>query len=106
MPAVALLGLVNTWLIAPPEPAVAPVIPPVIVPIVHVKVLGAEEEKAMLDEIKGRYETQTSPYYAAARLWVDGIIDPAKTRQVIAEAIKAADHNPNIAEFKIGVFQV
>jgi len=70
------------------------------------KVLGADEEKRMLDEIKGRYETQTSPYYAAARLWVDGIIDPAKTRQVISEAIKAADHNPKIEEFRTGVFQV
>ena len=70
------------------------------------KVLGAEEEKTMLDEIKGRYEKQTSPYYAAARLWVDGIIDPASTRQVISESLRAADHNPHIEELRTGVFQV
>ena len=47
-----------------------------------------------------------SPYYAAARLWVDEIIDPAETRMVIAEGIAAANHNSDIAEFKTGVFQV
>jgi 3-methylcrotonyl-CoA carboxylase beta subunit len=64
------------------------------------------EEKKLLDEIKGRYEKQTTPYYAAARLWVDGIIDPADTRKVIAEGLHAANHNPEIAEFKTGVIQV
>jgi 3-methylcrotonyl-CoA carboxylase beta subunit len=63
-------------------------------------------EKKLLDEIKGRYEKQTSPYYAAARLWVDDIIDPADTRRVIAEGLQAADHNPDIAEFKTGLIQV
>lgn len=70
------------------------------------KEVSAEEEQKLLEDIKGRYETQTSPYYAAARLWVDGIIDPADTRKVIAEAINAANHNPNMEEFKLGVFQV
>jgi len=65
-----------------------------------------EEEKKLLDEIKGRYEKQTTPYYAAARLWIDAIIDPLETRKVIAEALRACDHNPNIAEFKTGVIQV
>ena len=60
----------------------------------------------MLEEIKSKYEKQTSPYYAAARLWVDGIIDPASTRQMISESLKAADHNPNIEELRTGVFQV
>jgi len=64
------------------------------------------EEKKLLDEIKGRYERQTSPYYAAARLWVDAIIDPADTRRVIAEGLHAAAHNPIIDNFKTGVFQV
>ncbi|MDP4215461.1 MAG: carboxyl transferase domain-containing protein [Bacteroidota bacterium] len=64
------------------------------------------EEKKLLDEIKGRYEKQTTPYYAAARLWVDGIIDPADTRKVIAEWLHAANHNPDIPEFKTGVIQV
>lgn len=70
------------------------------------KEVSAEEEQKLLEDIKGRYETQTSPYYAAARLWVDGIIDPAQTRKVISEAINAADHNPHMDEFKVGVFQV
>src|ERR1700722_15811119 len=65
-----------------------------------------DEEKQLLDEIKGRYERQTSPYYAAARLWVDAIIDPADTRRVIAEGLQAAAHNPEIQEFKTGVIQV
>jgi 3-methylcrotonyl-CoA carboxylase beta subunit len=63
-------------------------------------------EKKLLDEIRGRYEKQTSPYYAAARLWVDGIIDPLDTRNFISEGIKAANQNPDIPEFKMGVFQV
>jgi 3-methylcrotonyl-CoA carboxylase beta subunit len=65
-----------------------------------------EEEKTLLDTIKDRYEKQTKPYYAAARLWVDAIIDPIDTRKVISEGIKAANSNPNIPEFKTGVFQV
>ncbi len=70
------------------------------------KTISAAEEQELLDVIKGRYERQTSPYYAAARLWVDAIIDPLSTRQVIAEAIHAANHNPEIPAFKTGVFQV
>jgi acetyl-CoA carboxylase carboxyltransferase component len=70
------------------------------------KEVTAEEEKKLLDEIKGRYEKQTSPYYAAARLWVDSLIDPADTRKVISEGIKAANNNAEIADFKVGVFQV
>ena len=65
-----------------------------------------EDEKKLLDQIKGRYEKQTSPYYAAARLWVDDIIDPADTRKVIIESIKAANHNPDMPAFKTGVLQV
>ncbi|WP_026763738.1 acyl-CoA carboxylase subunit beta [Sediminibacterium salmoneum] len=65
-----------------------------------------EEEKKLLDTIKDRYNQQTTPYYAAARIWVDEIIDPIKTRQVIAEGIHAANHNPNLDTFKTGVFQV
>ena len=65
----------------------------------------ADEEK-LLNEIIQQYQTQTSPYYAAARLWVDDIIDPAETRNLISEGIAAANHNKDIAEFKSGVFQV
>ncbi|CAN5515177.1 carboxyl transferase domain-containing protein [soil metagenome] len=70
------------------------------------KQVSAEEEKALLDKIKGSYEKQTSPYYAAARLWVDDIIDPLATRSHIAEAVAAANHNPDMESFKTGVFQV
>jgi 3-methylcrotonyl-CoA carboxylase beta subunit len=70
------------------------------------KEITPEEEKKLLDEIKARYEAQTSPYYSAARLWTDEIIDPARTREYVAEALAAANHNPDIADFRTGVFQV
>jgi acetyl-CoA carboxylase carboxyltransferase component len=70
------------------------------------KEIDPAEEKKLLDEIKSRYERQTSPYYAAARLWVDAIIDPVDTRRVIAEGLKAVAHNPNIPDFNPGVIQV
>jgi 3-methylcrotonyl-CoA carboxylase beta subunit len=70
------------------------------------KEVSAEDEKQLLDEIKGRYEKQTTPYYAAARLWVDGIIDPLETRRVISEGIAAADHNATVDGMRVGVFQV
>jgi acetyl-CoA carboxylase carboxyltransferase component len=65
-----------------------------------------EDESRLLNEIKSRYEKQTSPYYAAARLWVDAIIDPADTRKMIAEGLAAANQNPVIETFRTGVFQV
>ena len=68
--------------------------------------LNAEDEQKLLDKIKGRYDKQTSPYYAAARLWVDDIIDPLKTRMLISEGIHAANHNKEINELQTGVFQV
>jgi acetyl-CoA carboxylase carboxyltransferase component len=70
------------------------------------KEIDPQEEKKLLDEITGRYERQTTPYYAAARLWIDEIIDPVNTRRVIAEGIRAANHNPVMPEFKTGVIQV
>ncbi|MDB5193699.1 MAG: Methylcrotonoyl-CoA carboxylase [Segetibacter sp.] len=66
----------------------------------------SEEEQKILNDIKDKYEKQTTAYYAAARLWVDDIIDPIETRNVISEGITAASHNPEIANFKLGVFQV
>jgi 3-methylcrotonyl-CoA carboxylase beta subunit len=68
--------------------------------------VSAEDEKSLLDEIKGRYLKQTMPYYAAARLWIDEIIDPVSTREVISEGLRAAGHNPDIPPFTTGVFQV
>lgn len=70
------------------------------------KELTEEEIKQMYDEIKDSYESKSSPYYAAARLWVDEIIDPAKTREYISRAIESANNNPNIEDFKVGVIQV
>ncbi len=70
------------------------------------KVVSAEEEKTLYNTIKNSYDKQTSPYYAAARLWVDDIIDPAQTRHLISIGIEAANHNADIADFKMGVFQV
>jgi len=64
------------------------------------------QEQKLLTEIKNRYDQQTTPFYAAARLWVDAIIDPVETRKVISEGISAANQNPDIAEMKLGVFQV
>jgi acetyl-CoA carboxylase carboxyltransferase component len=72
----------------------------------HGKTVSAEEEQQLLDTIKNRYDAQTSPYYAAARLWVDDIIDPVTTREKIAAGINAANHNPDMDVLKTGVFQV
>jgi 3-methylcrotonyl-CoA carboxylase beta subunit len=70
------------------------------------KEVSAEEEKIILEKITDKYLTQTKAQYAAARLWVDAIIDPAETRRVISEGISAANHNPKMEEFRVGVFQV
>jgi 3-methylcrotonyl-CoA carboxylase beta subunit len=70
------------------------------------KELTKEEENEILKEITARYNTQTTPYYAAARLWVDEIIDPADTRTVISKGIEAANHAPIEKDFRTGVFQV
>jgi 3-methylcrotonyl-CoA carboxylase beta subunit len=70
------------------------------------KVITPKDEQKLLSEIIQRYEKQTSPYYAAARLWVDDIIDPADTRKIISESIAAANNNNEISDFKTGVFQV
>jgi len=66
------------------------------------EVISTEEEKKLLDSIKSRYEKQTSPFYAAARLWVDAIIDPRDTRSLVSEAIQAANHNPTMDAFSTG----
>lgn len=70
------------------------------------ELITPEDEKRLLQELTDRYDSQTTPYYAAARLWVDAIINPADTRKLISEGIAAADHNPDMEEFKMGVFQV
>lgn len=69
------------------------------------KTIDEKEEKALLDEITNKYESQTTPYYAASRLWVDDIIDPAKTRDYISMCISAANNAPIEADFNLGVLQ-
>jgi 3-methylcrotonyl-CoA carboxylase beta subunit len=68
--------------------------------------VAPEEEQKLLQEIMQRYQAQTSPYYAASRLWVDGIIDPGQTRQIIAECLMAVNQGPLDQSMKLGVFQV
>lgn len=68
--------------------------------------IDAEKEKALFDEIKQRYDNQISPYYAAARLWTDAIINPLDTRKWISMGIDAANHSPIEKKFNMGVLQV
>ena len=68
------------------------------------KVITKEEEDGLLKEITDRYTEQLSPYYAAARLWVDGVVDPLETRKIISMGIEAANHAP-VEKFNVGVIQ-
>ncbi|MGV3696254.1 acyl-CoA carboxylase subunit beta [Flavobacterium sp.] len=63
-------------------------------------------EQELFDKIKARYDAQVSPYYAAARLWTDAIIDPLETRTWISMGIEAANHSPIERKFNLGVIQV
>ncbi len=67
--------------------------------------VDAEKEKEVFDKIKARYDKQTSPYYAAARLWTDAIINPLDTRKWISTGIEAANHAPITKDFNLGVIQ-
>jgi 3-methylcrotonyl-CoA carboxylase beta subunit len=69
------------------------------------KKLSDAEKKELHESIRKTYESQSDPRYAAARLWVDAIIDPAYTREALIEALEAAALNPKVAEFKTGVLQ-
>ncbi|MGB6031665.1 MAG: carboxyl transferase domain-containing protein, partial [Bacteroidota bacterium] len=69
------------------------------------KHIGAEEQKKLLQEIQQRYEDETDPYFAAARLWVDGILDPVDTRGVISRGIAMASCNREVPHFNPGVIQ-
>jgi len=68
--------------------------------------ITAEKEKELFDTIKNRYDSQISPYYAAARLWTDAIINPLETRTWISMGIEAANHSPIQKAFNMGVLQV
>lgn len=67
--------------------------------------IDPEVERELLSDITNRYNTQLSPYYAAARLWVDGVIDPLAMRQVISTGITAANHAPLTKRYNVGVIQ-
>ena len=67
--------------------------------------ISKEKEEELFNRIKKKYDDQTSPYYAAARLWVDAIIDPVQTRKWISIGIAASDQNEDIKSYKVGVIQ-
>jgi 3-methylcrotonyl-CoA carboxylase beta subunit len=64
-----------------------------------------EDKKKLLNDILKSYEEKSNPYYAAARLWIDEIIDPAKTREWISMCIEVSNNNPEIPRFNPGVIQ-
>ncbi|WP_373942805.1 acyl-CoA carboxylase subunit beta [Polaribacter sejongensis] len=65
-----------------------------------------EKEAELFDKIKSRYDKQISPYYAAARIWTDAVINPLRTRDWISMGIEAANHAPITKQFNMGVLQV
>jgi acetyl-CoA carboxylase carboxyltransferase component len=69
------------------------------------KVLSEAEKSALHDELRAAYEAQADPRYGAARLWIDAIIDPAHTRQVVITALEACSMNPDVPRFNPGVLQ-
>ena len=64
-----------------------------------------EREKELFDKIKNKYDAQISPYYAASRLWIDAIIDPKETRNVISIGIDVANHKKSTEKYNVGVLQ-
>jgi 3-methylcrotonyl-CoA carboxylase beta subunit len=68
--------------------------------------LSENERKTLLEEIEQRYAHSTSPYYAAARLWTDGVIDPVETRKHLSLGIEMANNNSQIEPFSLGLLQV
>ena len=68
--------------------------------------ITSEKEAELFDKIKSRYDEQISPYYAAARIWTDAVINPLDTRTWISMGIEAADHAPIQKQFNMGVLQV
>ena len=64
-----------------------------------------EDEEQLLNEIKDKYYEELSPYYAASRMWVDGVIDPLETRKMVSMGIEAANHAPITEKFNVGIIQ-
>jgi acetyl-CoA carboxylase carboxyltransferase component len=69
------------------------------------KKVDDKEKKELIESVRATFERQTDPCYAAARLWLDAIIDPAHTRDALIWALEAAALNSDIREFKTGVLQ-
>lgn len=69
------------------------------------KEITKEQEQQLLEQITQKYNDETSPYYAASRLWVDGIIDPLETRSIISMGIEAANQSPIEKKYNVGVIQ-
>ena len=67
--------------------------------------IDAATQQQLLEETQQRYEKEMDPLFAAARLWVDGIIDPAETRAIVSKGIAVATHNPEVPAFRSGVLQ-
>jgi len=68
--------------------------------------ISLQQQKSLLAEIQARFEQELDPLYAAARLWVDGVVDPLQTRSLISRGIAMASHNPDLRPFNPGVLQV
>jgi 3-methylcrotonyl-CoA carboxylase beta subunit len=69
------------------------------------EVITKEKELELFNKIKDRYDKQTTPYYAASRLWMDAIIDPLDTRKVISMGIEMANHAPITKQYNVGILQ-
>jgi len=69
------------------------------------KKLSEDEKKELYESVKKTYDEQMDPRYGAARLWIDRIIDPLETREVLITALEAASLNPDIPKFSVGVLQ-
>jgi acetyl-CoA carboxylase carboxyltransferase component len=67
--------------------------------------VSEQEKQKLLNDIIAAYDEKDNPYYAASRLWIDEIIDPAETRKFISMGIDSANHNPDIPRFNPGVIQ-
>ena len=70
------------------------------------KKIAKKDEEELLKTITEKYDKQTSPYYAASRLWIDAIIDPRETRKIISIGIEAANHSPITSKYNPGIIQV
>ena len=68
--------------------------------------ISEQQEAELLSSIKDKYDVQASPYYAAARLWTDAVINPIETRNWISMGIEAANHAPIKKDFNLGLIQV